>query len=774
MRKTVVIVGGLVVIAAILVLVLAPWRWPSGREDVADSAESMGSREPTDSVEPAETSPENGVSEERPVEPEDGEKPDTPQQPEEPRQRVPKDVVAGRVVDESGKPIAAAEVAVLMSRHVQARDEEGTLKPRRREDLFETVLETSDDGEFEVSGLPSVETVPSEEARSKPDAVTCILVVQKAGYRMIWRDVRPGEYELRIVLEETVAFVSGRVIARESGEPLGGARIECRSAEATSDADGWFRIRVPVEVDPPQSIRASVLCYSREPYYAPEELRDVRLVQGEEVKGLLFELDRGTASIEGTIIEGQTRELVTGMQVRLYERDRSRRYYFPDEARAEVVADAADGTFVFEGLRAGTYQLEAIHYDWNCVIGRNQVAVEEKAEPHEVEVSVNTTSLCVITGTITSPTGEPIEGAAVWLIGANRVVMHQPASSNTEGRYGLQTDDGPSERRLRVMVFHPGYELKIVPVGSEDQHPIYLDVALSEAAQLAGVVTDGEGKPLKDVTITVEGEALGPTISAYHSYLPNPRAAFTTGADGAYAFTHLPPGEYLVAAAHENYAFAEQTVEIMAGVDRRCDFTLDPGVTIQGTVYDEHGDPLRVRSVVAVGPRGREHDSTVSAVDGRFTLRTLPRDDLVDVLVLTDQVDVRRDESFYYAKVEGVEPGCDDLRINARRIHLGTVEIEVIEAVTSEPVARYNVSCSWQPRTGLDGLARRFVCGPSYGRAGVTDEKGRAALGRLVPGTHRFTVRAEGFKAATSKPVEVTGGGTAGVRVELKRFMGNE
>ncbi len=766
MRAIVIIVGGLVVVAAVLVLILAPWRPPSGPED----------RTGPDG--PGETPSEEGVFEDGPVGPaeDEDEGPHTRETPDELRRRVPKGVIAGRVVDEAGEPVAEAEIAVLMSRHVEAGAQDGageneTARPLRREDLFEATLETDTKGEFEVSGVPSVETAPMKKVSDTPEPITCILVAQKAGYRTTWLDVRPGQYELLVVLEETVAVVSGRVVAAESGEPLEGARVECRSATAETEADGTFQVKVPVEVGPPRSIKVGVLCYPREVFYAGKELRDVELVQGEEIDGLLFELDRGVGTVRGTIVEGRTREPAAGMQVRLYERDQRRPYYFPEGSRSELVADAPDGAFVFEHLRAGTYQLEAVKTEWNCPLGRHQVVVPETAEPVEVSMYVNSTSAQVITGTIRDAAGAPVEGAAVWLISSNRL-MYQPASSDAEGRYGLQSYSRPSQMKLSVMVFHEDYELGIVPVGSEDERVVQLDVALREAAELAGVVTNEAGEPVEGATIRVGGDALGPEVRVYYAYLPNPRAPATTKADGRYAFTHLPPGEYVISAAHEKYVIAEETIEIAPGADERCDFVLDAGAEIRGTVYDEHGKPLRVRSVVAVGPRGREHDSTVSGADGRFTLRTLPRDTPVNVLVLADVVDLRSDEPFYYAKVEGIEPGEADLRVDATVVRRGSVELEVVEADSGEPVTRYEVYCSGQPVGGLNGLARRFVTSPAYARVSVNDENGRTTLKRLLPGEHRFTVRAGGFRSASTEAVEVTGGDTVRVRVELMRYEG--
>jgi hypothetical protein len=269
--------------------------------------------------------------------------------------------------------------------------------------------------------------------------------------------------------------------------------------------------------------------------------------------------------------------------------------------------------------------------------------------------------------------------------------------------------------------------------------------------------------------VTIESKALGPALPISYEYLPNPRAPCVTKADGAFAFTYLPPGEYMVVAAHASYVIQERTVEVAAGAGQRADFVLDKGATIQGTVYDENRNPLRIRSVVAISAGGREHDSAASGLDGRFVLRRLPRDERVGLLVLADLVDLRQDESFYHARLEGVETGRDGVRIDAKLIRLGAAELEVVDAATGAPVPRYEVWCSWSAQVGLDGLARQVYIRPSYGRATVDNEQGRVTIDRLFPGEHRFSINADGYNSAMSDAVEVTSGGTAGVRVKLDR-----
>ncbi len=753
------IIGGALIVVAVL---LASWRGRSPSKDGEAHQGTGKEREPPDSGQEAGVPSDESTG----VTPDDERPTGAGDEGEEPRPRVPQGVIRGHVVDRAGAPVVEAEVAVLLTQFLEPAGERETSRRRIGKDIFEKLLETDAEGWFEVTSVPHIETVPSAEAADTPEAAMCILVVQKEGYRMESMDVRPGQYELRIVLDETVSLVSGRVVVRDTGEPVEGARIVCRSAQAISDAEGRFDIKAPVEVEPPEELTVSVLCFPKEPYYAPQEKRDVRVVQGGRIEGVLFELDGGSAVVEGRIVN-QHDELVPGMLVRLYEYDRARYYYFPDETRPDVVADAPNGTFAFTGLRPGTYQLEAVKSDWQCVLGRQQVTVEATTEPHQVKILANVSDGRVITGTVSGPEGEPVEHAAIWLLTGNRIVFHQPAPSDAEGRYGVQAPPRTMARSLKVMAFHPAYELSIVPVRSDTEELIRVDLTLKKAGQLAGTVVDDEGEPAEAVTITVEGAALGPTLPAAYSYLPNPGAAVMTGSDGTFTFAHLAPGTYLVTAEHERYVVAEQSVEIVSGVDESCDFTLDGGLTIEGVVVDEAGKPLSVRSVVAVDGRGREHDATESGVDGRFVLRTLPRDRQLDVLVLTDQVNLRRDKSFYYAKVQGVQPGRQDVRVVAKRMELGVVELEVVDSTTDEPVARYEVWCSAQPRPGLDGLARSYLGTPAYGRASVRDEGGRARLDDLLPGSHRFTVSADGYAARTSRAVQVPSGGTATLRVEL-------
>ncbi|MBN1917107.1 MAG: carboxypeptidase regulatory-like domain-containing protein [Verrucomicrobia bacterium] len=799
MKRNLLVIGGIAALAIVVLLTVAPWRTRPSHDETSGTAGRTGRTRQPGRQTPDGASTSNGGD---PGSGEDGER--LPVGPDGSSHRLPAGTVAGRVVDQDSQPVEKAQVVVLMARHTKAYDEKGEPTTVKHQDLFARVIETDSRGRFEISGIPAEAVVPLEKSEGLDESVTCSLLAQKDGYRMARQDVVPGAYAVQLVLEETAAVVSGRVIARDTGKPLAGSRILCRpgETETKTDADGAFRLKVPVSFEPPDSIAVSVICYPTAPEYAPQELADVRVMQGQEVGDLLFELEHGSLVLRGEVLDGQTQARVPGMRVRLYERDPYQYYYFPDGSRPELTADAADGTFEFTGLRPGIFQIEAVRTDWNCTLARYQETLEEGGGPKDVKIFVNTTGSRIITGTVTGPSGEPLQNAAVWLIQrvqprpsaadeadtppppSMSLFTYQPAATDAEGRYGFQLYFNSTQQKVGAVALYPGCELTYGWLDQSDQSVYELDLALHKGARVAGTVTDEAGTPLEKVSVVIDGEALGPAFLASSPSLPNPRAAVTTGPDGTYEFDTLPAGDYIVAAEHTDYAFRQTDVTVARSADSRLDIALERGQTIRGTVYDEQGQPLSIRSVVAVNSRWREYDATPTNPDGRFTLRRIPSGEPVTVLVLEDRVDLRTAKTFHRAAVEHVSPGAGDLTIVAERMQFGAVEVEVVDAKTGDPVPSFEVWSARQPQPGLKGLARTFYYRPDYGRTSVKDgattdtgasggEAGRVTLMDLLPGPHDFYVNADGYNAKVSGTVRIEGGGTSKVRVELERTVGS-
>ena len=150
------------------------------------------------------------------------------------------------------------------------------------------------------------------------------------------------------------------------------------------------------------------------------------------------------------------------------------------------------------------------------------------------------------------------------------------------------------------------------------------------SASLSGRVTDPNGAPLPGVTVTARGEALQrESLSA------------TTGADGAYRLSPLPPGTYSLSFARDGFAI--HTVdELRAGVNETV--TVDAQLAIEAVAEELH--------VVGARPLVEIERSEVATRIEEVAIDTLPlktRDpeDLVALVPgVTQRPDAVRDQRF--------------------------------------------------------------------------------------------------------------------------------
>lgn len=137
-----------------------------------------------------------------------------------------------------------------------------------------------------------------------------------------------------------------------------------------------------------------------------------------------------------------------------------------------------------------------------------------------------------------------------------------------------------------------------------------------DGARVEGRVTDGLGRPLSGVTVSL--------LALEGALLRVPRElgrTTTSGADGSFAFGDLPSGVGLaVRAEARGLARVEREFEPPApgatrgGVELR----LDPAITLSGTVTDQEGRPVAGASVVAQLAR----DGSLLEPDSPFSART--------------------------------------------------------------------------------------------------------------------------------------------------------
>ncbi|UCD48768.1 MAG: carboxypeptidase regulatory-like domain-containing protein [Phycisphaerales bacterium] len=199
-------------------------------------------------------------------------------------------------------------------------------------------------------------------------------------------------------------------------------------------------------------------------------------------------------------------------------------------------------------------------------------------EPRGVLVP-ETRSVSVLSGTITDrDTGQPVKGVEVHISprGGGRVYT---ATSDDVGRYAFESvgSEGVYNVRLKALdhIVPEGWRTPHETVELRRDAAMVRDYALEAGAKVVIAVVDEEGRP-------VEG------VRFYAAYVSDsmgrgPRDPIRSDTDGTAVIGGLPPTEYLITAAHRDYAVAGQKVLIE---DRHqfetVTFTLQRGIDIVG------------------------------------------------------------------------------------------------------------------------------------------------------------------------------------------------
>jgi hypothetical protein len=262
------------------------------------------------------------------------------------------------------------------------------------------------------------------------------------------------------------------------------------------------------------------------------------------------------ASIRGRVIDGATKTPLSGARVRLNG----------SAPRGPVLTDGA-GAFVFEGLPGGTYSfvIERNGYlstswpDSSRWVRRSEGPLRLAATENLENLTLAIERGGVVTGKITSATGEPISGAQVSLVGVvPPVYTTRNGTSNDLGDYRV-ADVPPGRYVLRAQLRTSSYNPPDTPLSGP--LPTYFPGALqrSEARELlvgrVGGVTEAslrmvEGMfSLLDVTVThTDGRPADSAMLSVSSVADPALAQSGRGIRNGAGRLELPPGEYTVRA----------------------------------------------------------------------------------------------------------------------------------------------------------------------------------------------------------------------------------
>ena len=478
-------------------------------------------------------------------------------------------VLAGRVVDPEGQPLAGAEIWVV---------------PRAPRDWISYYKEgpaavSGPDGQFTLTDLPREGGIGLDVCRK--------------GFLAESRTIREPDLEpLRIVLDPAVR-IAGRVID-PTGAPVAGAQIRgwlsgespdrpvsirpCRLLDATaeSDAAGQFIL----EALPPGwwTVRAEAAGWLS----AETERRHV--LAGASLDGVEIALGAG-AVLAGRVLAPDGAPLA-GAEVRAY-----------GERSDPRAVTAGDGTYHLPGVEPGERTVEATHPDHEFASRTLEVSSGE----NRLDLQLGASRRSEIRGRVLGPDGRPLAGA--------RVVI--PASSSaysaTDGSFVLLEKEGTYEIWANKDGYAPGRTPEPVTVAERPVEGV--EIRLSPGGVVTGRLLGLDGLN--------RAQLAGARVEI--DLQPPFQSMAAVDAQGGYRIADVPPGDWTVTATAGDRTLRD-VVSLPPGQGgAELDFHFPPTWEVSGRVLGPAGEPVADATVRLYAPGG-QGGWTYSRADGAFRL----------------------------------------------------------------------------------------------------------------------------------------------------------
>ncbi len=310
---------------------------------------------------------------------------------------------------------------------------------------------------------------------------------------------------------------------------------------------------------------------------------------------------RGTLRLEGVVLDEAERG-VAGARVAL------------DASPPVVVETERDGSFVFEGLIARDYRVEATAGDRYA--GPARLRLTPDAEP----VTLRLRAGAVVEVAVTAHDGgAPIEGATVEL----RAAL---GWRGTTGADGVATLRGVGPIWASLAVSASGYAPAAVwmSVGGAPGATARVAIALHRGAAVSGRVIDEAGAAVAGARVTA-----APASEPFPVTDPR-RDGVLTAADGTFTLPAVAAGSYRLTASDAHHAAATSPPIVLDGQHPRggVELVLTAGASVRGVVVDGGGRPVPAADVRVV-TRGhvpwRARRQAFTDDGGRFAMSGLPR-----------------------------------------------------------------------------------------------------------------------------------------------------
>ncbi len=425
-------------------------------------------------------------------------------------------------------------------------------------------------------------------------------------------------------------------ITDENGDPLVGASVYggrngscCGDGYGNTGIDGSYTLTGLA----PGDYRVFVEAFGYPPKYYidafdPYAATEVSIADGQSVTDINVQMTPG-GSIAGTIMDSD------GVPIEgAFVAAQSQFCCISFGATTEP-----DGTYVIEGIAAGSYYVRAAAPGfstelWDNVFSYDAASIVNVTSANESSgIDFTLEPGGSISGLVTNDIGEGISGASVFVEPVPCCGTGYGYTSTDFNGFYTVSDLAPGDYVVRADAtgFAGEYFDDTYDFGAATHVPVQLgtetpdiNLELAEQARISGRVTDADGHPISNAYVAANSEVC--CTSGGYAY---------TDANGDYTIAGLAPGSYRVYSeafgfvgeyyddVHDYYLATFVTVgagEEATGID----FALDQAGAISGVVTNANGDPVAGAYVFTEQDTCCGYGDTYTDGNGAYTVVNLP------------------------------------------------------------------------------------------------------------------------------------------------------
>ena len=358
-----------------------------------------------------------------------------------------------------------------------------------------------------------------------------------------------------------------------------------------------------------------------------------------------------------------------------------------------------DGRYTLAGLAPGRYTLIGRHHGGYLPTMSAPPSVNATAGMRLANLDYIYEATGQMTGRVVNAEGAAVAGAEVRLR-AERQGLTTPTAtmSRSDGTFSF----GGLLPGTQYVVWAKTDAQLSAPVGPfqlNEGNDEPLEVRVTDAASVSGVVVDSNGAPRAGLLVSADA----PLSFNFVAQPAIGDASATSGEDGTFTIAGLYAGSYNVRASKpesDSYSSSNAQSVLLTPGERRSGLRVvwsdsRGSLAISGMVANTRGEPIVEAWVSANSSDAGMYGSARSDEHGRFTLAGLT----------PGTYDVRASAGSYsFADVAGVQAGTTGLMF--RLPDLGDLRLRVLDAATGAPVTRieYGFGDSVLPLRALGGL----------------------------------------------------------------------